>query len=135
MPQVRITKPWWENIDHLRSPDFKDSDLDGGIKKEMFVLLKEDRDIVLEVDGKNKAGSSKENVLFPLKQRTTTVTMVRRRHPYPPANLGEFLRKYAGSNNQEVLKVKKELKIKLAQCWIIVLCPECYISIVNHLVD
>ena len=79
------------------------------------MLLKEDRDIVLEVDGKNMAGSSKENVLFPLKQRPTTVTMVRRRHPDPPPNLGEFLRKYAGSTNQEVLKVKKELKMKLAR--------------------
>jgi len=116
MPQVKVTKPWWENLYHLRSPDFKDSDLDGGIKKGMFVLLKEDRDIILEVDGKIMAGSSKENVLLLLKQRPTTVTMVRRRHPDPPANLGEFLRKYAGSNEPEVLKVKKELKMKLTQC-------------------
>ena len=52
MPRVKITKPWWENIYHLRSPDFKDSDLDGGIQKEMFVLLKENRVIVLEVAAK-----------------------------------------------------------------------------------
>jgi len=77
MPQVKVTKPWWENIYHLRSPNFKDSDLDGGIERGMFVLLKKDRDMVLEVDGKNMAGSSKENVLFLLKQRPTTVTMIR----------------------------------------------------------
>ena len=82
----------------------------------MFVLLKENRDIVLEVDGKNMAGSSKENVLFLLKQWTTTVTMVRSQHPDPPANLGEFLRKYAGSKQPEVVKVKKELKMKLFKC-------------------
>ena len=99
MPQVKITKPWWENIYHLRSPDFKDSDLDGGIERGMFVSLKKDRDMVLEVDGKNMAGSSKENVLFLLKQRPTTVTMVRRQHPDPPANLSKFLQKYSGINN------------------------------------
>ena len=82
----------------------------------MFVLLKKDRDIVLEVDGKNMAASSKENVFFLLKQRPTTVTMVRRRHPDPPINLSKFLQKYSGSNNPEVLKVKKELKMKLARC-------------------
>ena len=116
MPQAKITKPWWENIYHLGSPDFKDTDLDGGIKKEVFVLLKKNRDIILEDDGNTMAGSSGENVLLLLEQRPTTVTLVRRRHPDPPANLGKFLQKHAESNEPEVLKVKKELKMKLAQC-------------------
>ena len=86
----------------------------------MFLFLKEDRDIILEVGGKSMAGLSRGSLMFLLKQRPTTLTMALRTHPDPPVHLQAFLDRYGNSDHLENIRVKQGIKMNtapLVQWW------------------
>ena len=120
MSPALVSQPWWVNIYKLWNPTFEEVDLDGGIEEGMFLFLKEDRDIILEVDGKSVDGLSRGSLMFLLKQRPTTLTMVLRTHPDPPVHLQAFLDRYGNSDHLENIKVKQGIEINtapLVQWW------------------
>ena len=53
---------------------------------------------------------SKGSVIYLLKQRPTTLTMVLKTHPDPPVHLDAFMERYGDSQAPEILKVKEGIK-------------------------